>query len=91
MEPKKSWVRWTASNKIFPKPKYGFSQHLQRRGDYLVTNPIGPEEYEKFRKAILFWAWYHKRTVTVKKERCGKDLWEVRVDLVSMTRERDYG
>ena len=52
---------------------------------------MGPEEYEKFRKAICFWAWYHKRTVTVKKERCGKDLWEVRVDLVSMTRERDYG
>ena len=91
MEQKKNWVRWTASNKIFPKPKYRFTELLRKPGDYLITNPINEEEYKKFNKAAFFWAWYHGVTISMKSERCGPKMWEVRVDLVSMTRERDYG
>lgn len=55
MATKKTWIRPTQITG-FPKPKYGFREHLQKPGDWVETHPWTREEHIKFKKAALQWA-----------------------------------
>ena len=91
MAPTKHWARWTEKTKAFPKNKYGFSEHLQRPGDYIVTGPLDFSARTKIIDAALFWAWTHQYTIKNRSIRVGEAEWKVRVDLIKLHRNRDYG
>jgi len=78
----KTWDRWTQVSKQFPKPKYGFTQHLKHIGDSIKTFPMNEPDYIRFKDAAKFWAWHHDRRVRIKKERLGDGMCEVTVTLM---------
>lgn len=89
-KPVKTWDRWTQKTKEFPKPKYGFSQHLKYIGDMLETYPMSIEDGVRFRDAAKFWAHHHGkrvRTITIK---APDDMVIKRVTLISHHRKREY-
>jgi hypothetical protein len=87
----KHWPRWTTTSqtKFFPKPKYGFSQHLKRVGDTLVTHPVDEAGYQKFKDAAKFWAWYHDKRVRIIRNKLGDGMSEVVIRLVAQHRQGD--
>jgi hypothetical protein len=90
METKK-WERWTQSLTIFPSNKYQFSTYLKRVGDFIITHPLSKKERKQIVDAALFWAWHKKKRVTTRALRVAEDKWEVYIELVSQTYERDFG
>ena len=53
--------RYHSIVKGVPVVKYGFSEHLQKVGDWVVTYPIADvKERKKVRDAAYFWAWQHR-------------------------------
>jgi hypothetical protein len=62
METKKTWLRPTQITKTFPANKYDFSAVFKRVGDTVETHPMSEGDAERFRKALNFWAYYHRKT-----------------------------
>lgn len=86
MEPMKRWTRWTTISKEFPKPKYGFSTLLKKKGDYVVTHPMTEAEYQKIKDAAKFWARHHDCRVTIRSFKDNNGLKEVTIMLVEKHR-----
>ena len=85
----KKWKRWTEDG-FFPKPKYGFTQHLQYIGDALTTHPLEYADYVRFRDAAKFWAWRHDKRVTIRSDRKPNNMRSVTVTLVAHHRKDNY-
>lgn len=90
MAPTKQWIRWTQKTKTFPKPKYGFSQHLRHIGDYVETHPITQQEYIQIKDAAKAWAYYHDVRISTKKYKAIGGKFIVRVTFISRTRKDQY-
>lgn len=88
MEPTKplAWKRWTQTSKEFPKPKYGFSSLLKKKGDYIVTHPMNHADYVRIRDAAKFWARYHGVRVSINKIKVSADTWEIKIMLIEKHR-----
>ncbi len=84
------WVRWTAQNKIFPKSKYNFSEHLKKVGDFIETYPISSKDRLRFFIAARNWAYQHKRRVSCYSLKAEEDLWNCRVTLIALHNKRVY-
>jgi hypothetical protein len=82
----KDWTRWTTISKEFPKPKYGFSALLKKKGDYIVTHPMTYAEYQKIKDAAKFWARFHDCRVTIRSLKVEEDKREVTIMLVEKHR-----
>lgn len=83
----KGWKRWVEENKHFPRPKYGFTQHLKHIGDKLITHPITEADYIRFKDAAKFWAWFHDKRIRTKKNRLPDGMCFVEVTLIAHNRE----
>ena len=89
MEPKKHWLRWTQTSRHFPKNKYGFSQHLRKLGDHVITYPMPTADYIRIKDAAKFWAWRHDKRIRTRTRRVGPGMYEVTVTLIAHTRNPD--
>lgn len=90
MEQKKSWTRWTESQKIFPTNKYNFKNILKKAGDYVETHPLSLEDYVKIKKAVHFWAWHRGYTVKTRAFRTPENMYVVYIELLAKHRHRDF-
>lgn len=84
----KQWKRWVEVDPHFPKPKYNFTTHLKRIGDYVETYPLDYADRIRIRDAAKFWAWHHKKRVSIRSIPDGTAKWRMRITLISHTRER---
>lgn len=82
--------RWTEKTRQFPKNKYGFTQHLRRVNDWVLTEPMSLADCKRFRDAAYEWAWHKKWRVTVNRFRVSEDTWECCCRLVSKKYEREF-
>lgn len=83
------WKRWTEAG-FFPKPKYGFTQHLEYIGDSLTTHPLEYAEYIRFKDAAKFWAWRHDKRVTIRTDRKPNNMRSITVTLVAHHRKDNH-
>ncbi len=83
----KKWTRWTETTKQFPKPKYGFTEHLKFIGDSVTTQPLNEADYIRFKDAAKFWAWYHDKKISIKADRKPNNMKAVTVTLVAHHRK----
>jgi hypothetical protein len=86
----KKWTRWTETTQEFPKPKYAFTEHLKFIGDSITTFPMNKADYIRFKDAAKFWAWYHDKKVSIKKDRKPDDMCTVTVTLLAHHRKDNY-
>jgi hypothetical protein len=83
----KTWQRATQKTKQFPSKKYGFSDYLKTTGSYLITESMTDAAYQKIKDAAKFWAWYHDKRVTIRKNKNGDGTCFVVITLVAHHRK----
>lgn len=93
---KKTWLRPTQVSRKFPQSKYHFTEYLKRPGDFLITNPLTKKEAYKVVYAAHFWAANRRWRVETEVTYCGENpegenVYTVRIDLITLTRIRDFG
>ena len=93
---KKTWLRPTQISRKFPENKYHFTEYLKRPGDYLITNPITKTDLVKLTLAARTWAANRLWTIETQSTPCGENsggesVYTVRIDLITLSRVRDFG
>lgn len=93
---KKTWLRPTQISRKFPQNKYGFTEYLKRPGDFLISWPLTKKEADKLMFAAHFWAARRRWTIETEQTYCGENIdgenvYTIRIDLIALTRFRDYG
>lgn len=88
--PKKTWLRWNQLSKTFPTDKYGFSKHLKKVGDYILTHPMEYADMYRMFIAVKNWAYYHKKRVSTERFPVADGKYRLKVMLTSQHRKREF-